>query len=174
MVLGGWLVLVWTALWGRLSVANIASGMIVATLLITMFPVAPRGRHTVHPVAVARLAVYFVRKLIESNVAITRTVLSRDDQIRTGIVAVPLTCDSDILLTIVANLTALTPGTMAIEVERQPPRFYVHVLRLDDIEGARAEIRNLERLVIEAFGSDAAIATIRSGAGGSGGPLDRR
>jgi len=175
-VLGVWLVVVWTALWGRLSVANVASGMIVATLLLIVFPVGKRllPRSIVRPVAVARLTVYFVRKLIESNIAITRTVLSRGDQIRTGIIAVPLTCDSDGLLTIVANLTALTPGTMAIDVERQPPRFYVHVLRLDDIDAARAEIRMLERLVIEAFGSDAAIAAVRAEADPTGSSEDRR
>ncbi len=171
VALTAWLVVVWTALWGRLSFANVASGILVAAALMVVFPV---GRpffppHPPRPVAVARLVVYFARKLVESNIAITRTVLSRDDRIRTGIIAVPLTCDSDGVLTVVANLTALTPGTMAIEVEREPLRFYVHVLRLDDIEGARAEILELERLVVEAFGSQAAIARVRDRATGTAG-----
>jgi len=163
-VLGGWLVVVWTSLWGRLSIANIASGIIVAALLLTVFPV---GKHLlpgyiVRPVAVARLTVYFLRKLVESNIALTRTTLSRDDQIRTGIVAVPMTCESDGVLTVVANLTALTPGTMAIEVERQPPLIFIHVLRLDDIESTRDEVRRLERLVVEAFGPSEARRAIRT------------
>jgi multicomponent Na+:H+ antiporter subunit E len=175
VVLGGWLVVVWTALWGRLSIANVTSGIIVSVVLLTIFPV---GKHLlpgyiVRPVAVARLAGYFLRKLVESNIALTRAILSRNDQISTGIVAVPMTCESDGMLTVVANLTALTPGTMAIEVERQPPRIYIHVLRLRDIESTRDEVHKLERLVVEAFGPSVARRAIRADADRTGSTEDR-
>lgn len=161
-----WLVAVWVALWGDLSVANLLSGVAVATMLLLVLPLA--GDRTHHyffrPLAALRLLWHFLRKLVESNLSLTRTVLSRDDRIRTGIIAVPLVCDSDGLLTVVANLTALTPGMMAIEVEREPTRFYVHVLKLDDVESARTEVLELERLVVEALGSPEAVAAVREAA----------
>lgn len=163
LAMAAWLVIVWVALWGDLSVANVVSGAAVAAALLIVFPLAGRAgaRQHVRPLAVLRLAGHLVRKLLESNLTITRTVLSRRDRVRTGVIAVPMVCDSDGLLTMVANLTALSPGLMVIEIERDPTVCYVHVLQLDDVEAARAEVRTLERLVIEAFGPPAAMAAVR-------------
>lgn len=161
-----WLVAVWVALWGDLSVANLLSGLAVATVLLVALPVGRDRLHhyRVRPLAVLRLVWHFVRKLVESNVAIIRTVIARDDRIRTGVISVPVVSDSDVLLTVVANLTALTPGMMAIEVERDPVQFYVHVLRLEDVERSRNDVLELERLVVEAFGAPEAVAAVREAA----------
>ena len=67
---------------------------------------------------------------------------------------------SDGLLVFLANVTALTPGTMPIEVVRDPPTFYVHVLHLHDVEAVRDEIRRMEHLAIRAFGSKEAVAAL--------------
>ena len=149
-----WLVAVWVALWGDLSVANVLSGTVLAVLLLVVFPVHGERRRGVfiRPLATARLVGYFVRTLVASNVALTRAVLSRDDRLCTGVVEVRLICDSDGLLTMLNHLIALTPGTTVIEVERDPARVYVHVLQLADIDSARAAVQQLELLVIEAFG----------------------
>ncbi len=154
LALGAWLVVVWVALWGDISVANVLSGAAVAAGLLVVFPLTghPADRLHVRPLAVARLVLFFVVELFKSNLIITRTIVSRRDRVRTGVIAVPLTCDTDVLLTIVANLTALTPGMMAIEVEREPPRFFVHVLQVRDPESSRQDVWRLERLVINAFG----------------------
>jgi multicomponent Na+:H+ antiporter subunit E len=152
---GVWLVAVWVALWGDVSVANVLSGTALAVLVLVVFPVhgGPRRGVSLRPVATARLVGYFLRTLVASNVALTRAVLSRDDRLCTGVVEVRMICDSDGLLTILNHLIALTPGTTVIEVERDPPRVYVHVLQLTDIDSARAAVQQLELLVIEAFGS---------------------
>lgn len=150
-----WLVAVWVGLWGDVSVANVLSGTALAALLLLVFPVHGERRRGffVRPLATARLIGYFLRTLVVSNVALTRAVLSRDDRLCTGVVEVRMICDSDGLLTILNHLIALTPGTTVIEVERDPPRLYVHVLQLTDIESARAAVQQLELLVIEAFGT---------------------
>lgn len=166
LVLAVWLVVVWVALWGDLSIANVLSGVLVAAVLLVVFPASGEilPQYRARPLAALRLVGYFLLKMAESNWSLARMVLSRDDQIRTGVIAVPLVCDSDGLLTIVANLTALTPGMMVLEVERQPARFYVHVLQLDDVDAARSEIMELERRVVEAFGSPEAVAAVRTAA----------
>lgn len=149
-----WLVVVWVALWGDVSVANVLSGTALAVFLLIVFPVRGGRRGFVpRPLATARLIAYFLRTLVASNVALTRAVLSREDRLCTGVVEVRMICDSDGLLTILNHLIALTPGTTVIEVERDPARVYVHVLQLTDIDSARAAVQQLELLVIEAFGS---------------------
>jgi multicomponent Na+:H+ antiporter subunit E len=164
LALAIWLVVVWVALWGDLSTANVVSGLLVAVLLLAVFPSGGQmlPRYRVRPVAVVRLGLYFVGQVLAANWTLIRTVVSRDDRLRTGVIAVPLVCESDGLLAIVSNLTALTPGTMVIEIDREPPRFYVHVVRIDDVEAARAQMRTLERHVIEAFGPPEAVAVARA------------
>ena len=67
---------------------------------------------------------------------------------------------SDSLLVFIANVTAMTPGTMPIEVRRRPPVVYVHVLHLDDIDAVREDFRRLEHLAIRAFGSKDEVAAL--------------
>lgn len=149
-----WLVAVWVALWGDVSVANVLSGTALAVVLLLVFPVRGERRRglVLRPLAIARLVGYFLRTLVTSNVALTRAVLSREDRLCTGVIEVDLICDSDGLLTVLNHLIALTPGTTVIEIERDPCCVFVHVLQLTDIESARAAVQHLELLVIEAFG----------------------
>lgn len=150
-----WLVAVWVALWGDLSVANVLSGAALAVVLLVVFPARGERRRGFffRPVATARLAWHVLRMMITSNLALTRVVLSREDRVCTGVIEVDLITDSDGLLTVVNHLLALTPGTTVLEVERDPSRVYVHVLQLADIDSARAAVQRLELLVIEAFGT---------------------
>lgn len=156
------LALIWVLAWGSPSPANVLGGLVVAAVLITVAPDTwPPGRRLrVRPLAVARFTAYVVAKAIESNVVITREILSRRSRIHTGVVAVALPDCSDGLLTLVTNVMALTPGTMPLEVTQRPTVLYVHVLHLHDVEAARAEIRHLADLAYRAFGSDAAIAAL--------------
>ena len=57
----------------------------------------------------------------------------------------------DSLLAVVANLLALTPGTMTVRIETDTPTLYVHVLIFRDIETVRGKIEDLNRLVVLAF-----------------------
>ena len=156
-----WLVVAWVAMWGRLSVANVVSGVAVALGLLALLPPGGSRPHYVfRPLAVVRFVAYFLRQLVLANVALTREIVTPRDRIRTGVIAVPMEGISDGLLVFLANVTAMTPGTMPIEVERDPPTFYVHVLHLHDVEAVRKEIRRMEHLAIRAFGSKEAVAVL--------------
>jgi multicomponent Na+:H+ antiporter subunit E len=165
LALGALLVAIWVFLWGYLTVANVLSGIVVVALLLAVFPTGRRRRPTyvVRPAAVLRLVLYFVQSLLIANFVLAWEVLSRRDRVRTGIVAVPVHGVSEGVLAFVANVTALTPGTLAIEVRREPPTFYVHVLHMRDIERVRRDILRLEELVVRAFGTPDAITALDGG-----------
>lgn len=154
-----WLVVVWVALWGDLTVANFAGGAVVALVLTLALPASgDRGRSTsegaeIHPLAAIRFAGWFAWKLIEANVVVGWEVLTPRNRINEGVVAVPLHDCSDSLTTLVASCVSLTPGTLVIDVDRSPLVLYVHVLHLHEIEEVRAEVQTLERLAIRAFGT---------------------
>jgi multicomponent Na+:H+ antiporter subunit E len=153
------LTVVWLMLWDRISIANAVSGVAVACLVLVVFPTARLVRRTqpavVRPVAVLRLAGYVAGQLVVSNWLVAREILSRRSHIRTGIVACRLRTDTPGLVTLLANIVALAPGTLTVDARAEPPTLYVHVLMLRDVVTARRAVAHLEQLVLRAFGTDA-------------------
>jgi multicomponent Na+:H+ antiporter subunit E len=158
-----YLVVVWVTLWGDVSAANVLSGLVVGGGLLLAFPTAgPQRIGTLRPLQALRFVVYFLYKLVEANVIVAWEVITPNNaSVTEGIVEVPVTGASDAVLTTVANAVSLTPGTITIEVRRQPATLWVHVLHLRSIERTRREILNLERLALDAFGSEEAVAAAR-------------
>ncbi len=148
------LVLLWLLAWGEASLANLASGFVVAGVLLVAFPPGrtahPRMRFSV--IGCARLVLHLVVQLVISNVLVTREILSRRSRMRTGVLAYRVERPSDVVLTLIANIVALSPGTMTVEVTRDPAVVYVHFLLLRDVEGARRAVGRLEALVVAAIG----------------------
>ena len=103
-----WLVVAWVAMWGRLSVANVASGVLVALGLLALLPPGGSQPHYVfRPVAIVRFVAYFLRQLVVATAALTREIVTPRDRIRTGVIAVPMEEGiSDGLLVFLANATA--------------------------------------------------------------------
>lgn len=153
---------IWVLLWGSASAANVLSGLVVGLIIVAVVPglrARPGGRWPpIRPVAILRLAGHLVASTITSNVVLTREILSRGSQIRTGVIRVPLPHCSDELITLITNLLALAPGTMPVEATSDPPELYVHVLHLHDVEQVRGDIYRLTDRVVRAFGSADAIA----------------
>lgn len=159
-----WLVVVWVALWGDLSVANVAGGLLVAGVLLALFPGAgPRRGFTIRPLQLLIFLGYFAAKLVEANAVVAWEVLTPSNAgVREGVVAVPVTGASDAVVTVLANAISLTPGTLTLDVRRDPTVLFVHVLHLKSIEATRAEVHRLETLVLRALGDRAALDAHRA------------
>jgi multicomponent Na+:H+ antiporter subunit E len=152
---------VWLALWGEISVVNVASGVLVVAILAVLFRPDPR-RHRLHPLALIRLLAVFVWRLVSSSATVVLTVIAPTPaRLRSGVVGVPLSQPSPLVATIVADAISLTPGTLTLEAryagdddgespDSRPPVLYIHVLGLSDPEAIRADVRSLERLVVSA------------------------
>ena len=158
---------IWVLLWGRVSVANVASGAVVSGLLLVLYPTGavadtPVGRP--RPIAFLRLLAFFLRQFVVSNAYVAREIVTRGSNIRTGIVACRLRTDSERIITFLANVLSLSPGTMPVHVQVQPPVIYVHVLHLDHPDITRMAVARLEDLTVRAFGSAAAIAALETAA----------
>lgn len=158
------LVVVWVLAWGELSFANVLAGSAVAVLLLAVapdtWPARPEGR--VRPIAVLHFVGYTIVKAFESNLVIARGVVSRESRLHTGVVAVPVPDCADELITLVANVMALTPGLMTIEVDTDPIVLYVHVFNVVDIETSRRDINRLTELAFAAFAPDETVRELRA------------
>ncbi len=143
---------IWLLLWGEVSIANVVSGLLVAGLLLLVFPRnASTMGFVVRPVPTVRFLVFFAREMIESVVLLNREVLSRRSRFHTGVIAVPVHGCPSALLAVVANLIALTPGTMTVRIDADASTLYVHVLIFRDVESVRGKIEQLNRHVVLAF-----------------------
>jgi len=159
---GAGLVAFWVALWGEVTPANVLGGVVIAAVVLVAAPLPRplRGELVIHPLRVVVFAAFFLRELVEASLTVAVAVVRRESTTCSGIVAVPLSGNSDALTTIIANTVSLTPGTLIVEVDRQPPVLYVHVLHIADVEQVEADVATLERHVTRAFGSPAAIADV--------------
>jgi multicomponent Na+:H+ antiporter subunit E len=161
-LLGAWLLLVWLALWGTVTPANVLSGVAVAAT-VQLIPLPTRDvRFAFRPLRTLRFVIYFAGQLVRASVVVAREIVTPRSHINTGVVAVPLHGASDALVTLVADAVTLTPGTLTLEARRDPPTLYVHVLHLHHVEDVRRSIRRTEVLAVRAFGSPDAIAGLAS------------
>lgn len=150
-----WLTVVWTALWGSATPANIVGGVLIALVVVLLFPAsaATPAAPVFRPLAVAYFAGWFVVKLVEANLVMVREVLTPTDYSNPGVVAVPISRCSSAIATLIANAISLTPGTLTLDVRGDPKVLYIHVMHLDDPEEVRRRVHRLEALAIRAFGS---------------------
>ena len=152
------LIVIWVLAWGSLSFANVLSGAAVAALMVWLAPdtfpgVRRAPAFRVRPVC--RFGLHVAQQIVLSNLALSRVVLAKRSRIHTGVMAVPLPERSDGLLTLIVNVMALSPGTIPLQITREPPVLYVHVLQMGDIEASRRQVERLVELACRAFGSPA-------------------
>lgn len=149
-----WLVAVWVALWGDLTVANIVGGALVAVAVFGVFPTAgPRPARGFLLVPALRFVGVFIVAVIRANIRVTRQVLSTHE-LHPAIVAVAFQGVSDAVVTLVANTITLTPGTLTLETrsDRDAAVLYVHALDVHDPGDVLDEVLYMKYLAVEAFG----------------------
>ncbi|MEV4423304.1 Na+/H+ antiporter subunit E [Patulibacter sp. NPDC049589] len=152
-----WLVILWVLLWGRVTPGLIVSGLFVSVLTIAMFPL-PRlsieGR--IHPLAAARFAVRFAWDVVRASVEVASLAFRRDQESPTAVIGVPLVTRSDLMLTLVAEVLSLVPGSLVVEIDRHDAIVYLHLIGVrdrGDVERERRRARETEARMIRAFGA---------------------
>jgi multicomponent Na+:H+ antiporter subunit E len=158
-----WLVVLWMLLWSDLSWANLVGGIGIAALVMALFRSRRHEMPTVRPFPALVFLGYFLFKLVESTIIVAITVVAPKGRTRSGIVAVPLQGCSDTVATLVADAISLTPGSLTLEVRREPLTLYVHVLHVQDVEAVRRDVLRLETLAVKAFGDPDALAATATG-----------
>jgi multicomponent Na+:H+ antiporter subunit E len=145
----GLLVVLWLLAWGEVSPANLLSGAAVAAAVLVAFPPEPRSAGTlrVRPLGVARLVAFVTTQLVVSNVVMAREILRRHPRTEPGVLVHHLRSPSDVTVTVMTTIIALSPGTMTVDVDEASTTIAVHFFQLDDVDASRAALDRLERLV---------------------------
>ena len=93
-----------------------------------------------------------------ASAQVTWTTLQLRRQPRNAVIEVDLRTSSDVILTVVAEMVSLVPGSLVVEARRSTHSLFLHVLDARDQAGVdrmRAEVLALERRVVLAFGGEA-------------------
>jgi multicomponent Na+:H+ antiporter subunit E len=147
-----WSVVVWSALWSDFSVANAIWGVVAGVLTLALVPVRrPSGDVVVRPLLLLWFVLRSVWALVRASAVVAWEVVTPRNRIHEAIVAAPLRTTSPGVITLIANVITLTPGTVTLEVHEDPPTLYIHILHLRTVEEVRQDIRDLEDLAMRAL-----------------------
>ncbi|MEU3146700.1 MULTISPECIES: Na+/H+ antiporter subunit E [unclassified Streptomyces] len=152
----GWLWLLWIVLWGSVGPLVLLGGLLAAVAVVGSFPLPPVLPGSVpRPLSIARLLADLLKDLVGSGVTVAWQILRHGGKTSAAIVEVPLHVDSDLLITTVAELTTISPGTLVVEIDRRRRRLYVHALPVrdeTDLARRRKVVQTVERRVARAVG----------------------
>jgi len=147
--------LVWMALTGTFTFANFVVGFAISSAALWLIGSQGEVSFIVYIPRVFRfvgLFFFFLWELLLSNLRVAREVLTPGYQMRAAIIAIPLDAQSDLEITVLANLITLTPGTLSLDVSADRKILYIHAMHVHDVERFRNDIKvRLERRVMEVF-----------------------
>ena len=153
-----WLTLVWMALWGDLSLFHLLAGFGVAVLVCVVFPLPSLRMHVrIRPLRLVWLVLHFVADVVKASIQVAWTTLQLGRDPRNAVIEVDLRTPSDFVLTLVAEMTSLVPGSLVVEARRSTHTLFLHVLDARDEAGVarmRRDVLALERRVVLAFGTE--------------------
>lgn len=145
------LALVWVILSGSFSGPNLLLGFLLAygalAVLQRELP-AIRGYHKKVPQFVA-FVLFFAKELVKANLKVAFDVLTPPWHMKPGVIAVPLSAETDLEVTMVANFISLTPGTLSLDVSDDRRVLYIHAMFLQDEAQLRHDLVEFERRILE-------------------------
>ncbi|HAJ83042.1 MAG: Na+/H+ antiporter subunit E [Zunongwangia sp.] len=145
------LTFVWVVLTGDFHFANYLFGFIVSYIILM---VITRGSgkakyFTIVPKLIF-FVLFFLKELVKANLEVAWEVMTPKLNMTPGIVKVPLTVQSDVGITLLANMITLTPGTLSLDVSNDKKVLYVHAMYIKDKEKFIAGIKNgFEKRILE-------------------------
>jgi multicomponent K+:H+ antiporter subunit E len=84
------------------------------------------------PSRALRLIAVVLTDIVAANWQVARLVLGPIEALRPAFVSVPLDIDDPFVATILGSIVSLTPGSVAVEIDRDARELLVHALDVDD------------------------------------------
>lgn len=146
------LIVVWVMLWGEVTPFIVAGGVVVSVLVLLIFPPSSVWwPTTVRPWPALVLLVRFLYDLVRASITVAWLAVWPKPLPRSAVIGIDLHTDSELLMTITAELVCLVPGTLLIDLDADRRRMWLHVLDASDLDKVRAETFEQERRVVEAL-----------------------
>lgn len=142
---------IWVALTGSFAFLNFLFGFVLSFLILWVTTIGS-GRSKYFKILPKTIAFifFFLYELIKANLQVAYDVVTPKFYMQPGIVKVPLDAQSDLEITLLANLISLTPGTLSLDVSNDKKVLYVHAMYVSDKEKFIKNIKEgFERRLLE-------------------------
>jgi multicomponent Na+:H+ antiporter subunit E len=153
-----WLTLVWVMLWGEVTALTVAGGVLVAVIVLGLFPVPHvhmRLRPRLWPLVV--LIVRYSYDLVTASVQVAWLSV-RPGELAGGVVMdMELMGDDELLQVLTAEMVTLVPGSVVIELDPANRVLTIHALDVhtrQEAEVMRRRIRAQEARILRALHPD--------------------
>ncbi|MBA3985178.1 MAG: Na+/H+ antiporter subunit E [Flavobacteriales bacterium] len=129
------LTFVWVALTGSFAFLNFLFGFVISFAILWVITI-DRGEAKYFKILpkVIAFIFFFLYELIKANIQVAYDVITPKFYMTPGIVRVPLDAETDMEITLLANLISLTPGTLSLDVSDDKKVLYVHSMYISDKE----------------------------------------
>lgn len=145
------LALAWMMLNGSYSSLNFVVGFTVGFFALRLSqPFGLKTSYFRRFASALKLLVYFAYEMIISVARVVWDVVTPTHLSQPDIVYVPLDVDSDLEITLLANMVSLTPGTLSLDVTPDKKHLIVHAMFAPEHEAVIRGIKNgLEQRILE-------------------------
>jgi multicomponent Na+:H+ antiporter subunit E len=153
------LAVIWMMLQDVYTIPSFVGGLLVAVLVLVIFPIPMIVNEPIRPDSpprllrkayrFIRLILYFLRELLVANWAVIRLVLAPRVNLKPGIFAMRLRVQKPGQIALLANLISLTPGTLTLEISQDHETAFIHAIDATDETAALAVPRRFEEMIME-------------------------
>lgn len=146
------LTFVWVALTGQLDYSNFIFGYTMGFFILWMVNRSVRA-NTEYFYRVPKIFAFiilFFYDLLKANYEVTKDVITPNYNMKPGIVKYQMEAKTDFEITMLANMIALTPGTVVIDLSKDKRFMYIHVMYLANKEEFIRRLSNrIEKKLLE-------------------------
>lgn len=129
------LTFIWVALTGSFAILNFVFGFVLSFLILWIIIIGSgESKYFKILPKVIAFVFFFLYELIKANLQVAYDVITPKFYMKPGIIKVPLDAQSDLEITLLANLISLTPGTLSLDVSNDKKVLYVHGMYVSDKE----------------------------------------
>lgn len=153
-----WLTALWALFWGEITFANILSGLVLAVLVLVVFPL-PRLITGVRLRlwAFVVLVVRFVADVVVASFEVAWMAVRPGGVPRSSVVTIPLRSRNELFHTLVGVLMSLVPGSFVINLDSTRGLLSMHVIDVktpEEADGFRRRVLQQEDRVLRALAAE--------------------
>lgn len=152
------LTVVWVLFWGTFSPMSFAGGLLLSVLVLAVFPLPPLLLGiTPRPWSLLVLVARFFADMVVASIQVAYQAAAPWFHPHGYLVDVALRTDDDLFAMITAEMVALVPGTVVVDVLPSERRILLHIFDAteDDLPRIAEGVRAQEERVLRALAKDA-------------------
>ncbi len=146
------LTFVWVALTGQLGYTNFVFGYALGFFILWMVnkSVNASTEYFYRVPKIFAFILLFFYDLMKANYEVTKDVITPNYNMKPGIIKYEMEAKTDFEITMLANMIALTPGTVVVDLSKNKKFMYIHVMYLTNKEEFIERLSNrIERKLLE-------------------------